>query len=70
MGARILRFVRRGRGRSRSKGAPADDAPEEAADQEESQPSRAADEDDDDNLSNWTVPSWQELIASLYRPER
>jgi hypothetical protein len=30
------------------------------------------DEDDEEveNLSNWNVPSWQELIASLYRPER
>jgi hypothetical protein len=27
-------------------------------------------EDEDDNLSDWTVPSWTELIASLYRPER
>jgi hypothetical protein len=23
-----------------------------------------------DDLSNWNVPSWQELIASLYRPDR
>jgi hypothetical protein len=28
-------------------------------------------EDEDiDDLSNWNVPSWAELIASLYRPER
>ncbi len=29
-------------------------------------------EDDDEKLSfaNWNVPSWQELIASLYRPDR
>jgi ribonuclease E len=25
-------------------------------------------EDEVDNFSNWNVPSWQELIASLYRP--
>ena len=23
-----------------------------------------------DDLSDWNVPSWNELIASLYRPER
>ena len=32
------------------------------------------DEDDDgeepDTLSDWNVPSWNELIASLYRPDR
>jgi len=32
------------------------------------------DDSDDDDLSlsyqNWTVPSWNDLIASLYRPER
>jgi ribonuclease E len=26
--------------------------------------------DEDEDLSKWEVPSWQELIASLYRPER
>jgi hypothetical protein len=42
-------------------------------DQEEAPPSKTppAEEDDDlDDLSNWQAPSWQELIASLYRPER
>jgi hypothetical protein len=29
-----------------------------------------ADTDDVDTLSDWNVPSWAELIASLYRPER
>ena len=29
-----------------------------------------ADPDDVDTLSDWNVPSWAELIASLYRPER
>ena len=28
------------------------------------------DSDDVDTLSDWNVPSWAELIASLYRPER
>jgi hypothetical protein len=23
-----------------------------------------------DNLTDWNVPSWTELIESLYRPER
>jgi hypothetical protein len=23
-----------------------------------------------DTLSDWNVPSWSEIIASLYRPER
>jgi hypothetical protein len=26
--------------------------------------------DEEDTLSDWNVPSWNELIASLYRPER
>jgi hypothetical protein len=26
--------------------------------------------DDDTDFSDWNVPSWQELIASLYRPDR
>jgi hypothetical protein len=31
-----------------------------------------AEDDDEEEISfaNWTVPSWQELIAGLYRPER
>jgi hypothetical protein len=28
------------------------------------------DEEEIDNLSDWNVPSWNDLIASLYRPER
>jgi hypothetical protein len=38
---------------------------------------RAAPEEEEDtelddvrSLSDWNVPSWNELIASLYRPER
>jgi hypothetical protein len=26
--------------------------------------------DEVDNLTDWNVPSWTELIESLYRPER
>ena len=38
-------------------------------------PGAAPEEDDNideelDTLSNWNVPSWSELIASLYHPER
>jgi hypothetical protein len=38
-------------------------------------PLAAAEDEDDsddelDNLSDWNVPSWNELIASLYRPDR
>jgi hypothetical protein len=28
------------------------------------------DDDDEDDLSNWSVPPWNDLIASLYRPDR
>jgi len=28
------------------------------------------DGDESDVATNWNVPTWQELIASLYRPER
>jgi hypothetical protein len=30
----------------------------------------ADDEEETISFANWSVPSWQELIASLYRPER
>ena len=48
---------------------------EEIAEQDESVEEEAAKDDDfgDDepiDPSEWNVPSWQELIASLYRPER
>jgi hypothetical protein len=29
-----------------------------------------ADNEEIDTLSDWNVPSWAELIASLYRPDR
>jgi hypothetical protein len=65
---------RRGRGRSRTrtkqakaqKPAGEDD---EARVVEGSEESEGRDEELD-NLSDWNVPSWTELIASLYRPER
>jgi hypothetical protein len=37
-------------------------------------PQHAAEENDDDEpvetFADWNVPSWQEIVASLYRPER
>jgi len=61
---------RRGRRRDEESAdelAPADDevAPRAAA--------KPEDEDDDEPIetfADWNVPSWQEIIASLYRPER
>jgi hypothetical protein len=59
---------RRGRGRRRR---------DSEAEETEAPPAQAgaAEEEDDrleevDTLSDWSVPSWNELIASLYRPER
>ena len=35
-------------------------------------PQTAQDEDDEEfgSISSWNIPSWQELIGSLYRPDR
>jgi hypothetical protein len=66
----------RGRGRSRHKKVAAEDAETPAA-EEDVEPAdvtpEAADDgsdDDSDDMSGWTIPSWQELIDSLYRPDR
>jgi hypothetical protein len=70
---------RRGRGRSRGEGkrietANAPDTDEDEGGMEEVPEDAAQTEDEADeeeiSFANWTVPSWQELIASLYRPER
>ncbi len=70
---------RRGRGRNRSKKAelekprPARGENKEPAAEPVAPPgAEREDEELDDvrSLSNWNVPSWNELIASLYRPER
>jgi hypothetical protein len=46
---------------------PSDDAVVEV----EHEPTAEEEDDDDaDDLSNLDVPSWQEIVASLYRPER
>jgi hypothetical protein len=71
------RSRRRGRGRSRRKKEVADNSEKPVAVEEESEPTQkspqTADEDADDDgndMSGWSIPSWQELIDSLYRPDR
>jgi hypothetical protein len=64
---------RRGRGRRRPETGKPPSRREAVAREEESLPEdapAAADDDEVDDLSNWQAPSWQELIASLYRPDR
>jgi hypothetical protein len=66
---------RRGRGRGRSKkndgtreradsGAPSDTP------RAKKEPALAEEDEENVDMSNWVVPSWNDLIASLYRPER
>jgi hypothetical protein len=65
------RARRRGRGRSRqsrSRSTEAETA--EAVDREGAEEEPDLKDEDLDTLSDWNVPSWAELIASLYRPER
>jgi ribonuclease E len=61
----------RGRGRkndgTRERPAPGDEAEAPRAKKE---PALAEDEEENMDMSNWVVPSWNDLIASLYRPER
>jgi len=70
---------RRGRQQSRaevdepSPGPEDEDLDEVAEGEAETEAIQDDDQDDDDEpdtLADWNVPSWQELIASLYRPER
>jgi hypothetical protein len=67
---------RRGRDRSRRrKGKPSRETDQstgtESAPEAGGQQSEADDEIEElGDFSNWNVPSWNELIASLYRPER
>jgi hypothetical protein len=78
--AEAQREERRGRRRRRRRrpderesGARAENT---APDVEREEPTEVAadaadkDFDDEDDLSNWSVPPWQDLISSLYRPER
>lgn len=49
------------------------DENEELVEVEDTSPAASEDEEDDteiDRLKDWNVPSWNDLIASLYRPER
>ena len=48
---------------------------EDDDDDADEEPDVDEDEDDDEDvepivLTDWNVPTWQELIGSLYRPER
>lgn len=71
---------RRGRGRGRRDEAPVESAPEPALLEEHledeelpaeiHEPVAAEDDEEEISFANWTAPSWQELIAGLYRPER
>jgi ribonuclease E len=65
---------KRGRGSGRPR-TQKDTASSEAASQDvpsQVEPTSDGDEEDEDlqNPADWDVPSWQELIESLYRPER
>jgi hypothetical protein len=65
------RSRRRGRGRRRGDKAAVQNDETNAEDLPADAPVAAPEADDSlDDLSNWQAPSWQELIGSLYRPER
>ncbi len=71
-GGQAGRRRRRGRGRGRRLDVPETvpaDLPEEPAEEPARQP-EAEEPEPVDTLSDWDVPSWNELIASLYRPDR
>jgi len=69
---------RGGRGRLRKPEEPQppeleeEDALESEEDMERSEPLPEEEDDDEeiDKLTDWNVPSWNDLIGSLYRPER
>jgi hypothetical protein len=74
---RRRRGGRGGKGRQEGKGGrtrdPGTKTKAKAEPSEKKEAATAADEeggDDIEDLSDLTVPSWQELIGSLYRPER
>jgi hypothetical protein len=70
------RFADRGSRPGSARSARRDYEDEEPLDAEETAPTdaRADEEDQDDEeidkLTDWNVPSWTELISSLYRPDR
>jgi hypothetical protein len=55
----------RGRKKQSSRGVENKSEPDQVSAAEPVEP-----EGDDEGYGNWTVPSWSELISSLYRPER
>jgi len=74
---------RRGRGRKKAGAEREPDATEDSdpdaevdaefdsdEDEEPGASGPALDDEEMDDLANWSVPSWSELIASLYRPDR
>lgn len=67
---------RRRRGAGRNRRDEREPEAEELHEVDEREPAAEAAEPDDDpaeeidTLSDWNVPSWNELIASLYRPDR
>jgi hypothetical protein len=62
---------RRGRGRGRQrKSARADETISETKTGSETGEREEAGDAEVDSLSDWNVPSWAELIGSLYRPDR
>ena len=71
------RSGRRGRGRARRKketvesgGPPVAVNEEKAPEHDSPQSADEGADDGGDDMSGWTIPSWQELIDSLYRPDR
>jgi hypothetical protein len=61
-----------GRGRKERFAVESDKPPGQPREKEPAPPADNEDDDADDlsSLKDWNVPSWNELIASLYRPER
>jgi hypothetical protein len=45
---------------------------DEGMNDEDEHPAEQAEEGEEEDISfaNWSAPSWSELIAGLYRPER
>ena len=62
----------RRRGRRRSRRKKGDERPEEAAVTKTATVDPAGDDDDSpaEAVRDWNIPSWNDLIASLHRPER
>ena len=73
-GAHKVRSGRGRRGKSRNKDGDSVPAASKAIDatryETDAEPLSPEDREEVDNLSDWNVPSWTELIDSLYRPDR